>query len=77
MQSPTPKQYILYHEYLSIKEAVKKKYLSHNDFPITSFSQRLPNYVSLIKSFSQRLSHTVAFTYSSTQRSPHNVTLYE
>ena len=72
-----------------LKEAGQKKYLSHNVFLTTSFSQRLSPTVFLTRYFSLCLSHNVLFTtsfshlspyialtYSSTQLSPHNVTIY-
>ena len=64
-----------------LKEAGRKKYLSHNAFSYTvffttSFSQRLSQNVFRPTFFSQRLFHTEAFTYSSSQRSPKNVTLH-
>ena len=81
MQSPQPMPIIIYHEYLSIKRSRSKKYLSHNDFLTTSFSQRISYNVVLTPSFAQCISHNVFlttsfscfFTKSFSQRFSHNV----
>ena len=61
MQSPQPRQNILWHEFLSIKRSRSKEIY---------FSQRLSYNVFLTTSLSQRLSHIVAHAYR-----PHNVVL--
>ena len=75
MQSPQPRQNILWHEYLSINRSRSKEIsfsqrLSYNVFLTTSFSQRASHNVFLTTSF-----HNVSLTPLSLHIRPHNVFL--
>ena len=74
MQSPSLCKTFLITIICRLKEAGKKKYLSHNDFLMT-FLQRLSHNIFLTTSFSQRLSHNVFLTPLPLHIRPHSVFL--